>query len=879
MAFKLFVLFVVFWVTEFHAHALTLISNCAQLQAMENNLAEDYELTGNINCASISNFNPVGDDDFGGIFTGTFNGRDYVISNLAIDRTGHNIGLFARISSPAIIQNVGVENADVSGQDNDYCSVGVLVGYVGEGGVVKNSYATGTLMGSGEDIKAGGLLGRSDGAIINCYAVVTVTGTGTDIRAGGLVGSNPGTVLTSYAAGMVSATGTDTVTAGLAGGGTQPFSYWNSDISAPPTSGSGIAATTVQMRQQATYKFWDFTNVWSINEGVDYPKLRSNIPSTPVTSLSVSDCETLQTAWFALAAEITLLQDIDCSEASLWHAGKGFSPIGSAELPFSGRLLGNGHLVYNITIKFADNSEVGMFGALSSAHVEYLGLRQLSIYDVGTVGGLAGIVDNSTILGCFVEGEIISISTPSPWVSWATIGLLAGDVDGSTLESCHASGNITGIGVVEGGREVDAEIGGLIGDLTGSTLLYSYANVFVSTDYAYGSVGGLAGYCSRVAITQSYSMGDTLGTHTTVGGLAGSGSDCLLSNSYVIGVVSSEKAEAGGLFGSDNYLPCINSYASGCVSGKKGSGGLVGSNLFSEGVQRCYWDTKQTGQSKAAGGTPNFDLRKFGRGTSDLYLESTFEGWDFQAIWTMSEGGSYPFLRNVSHSVPVSLDLKCESFSPPFSKEIKAFAIAVGVIAAVALLISFVMHTWIIFDDSASRKKDRPFCLFFIRQYPVISTFGYLLEIADKLTDLFLIRELLQEQQDDLAIASAAALGLSYIVVLIGLTKINEDEETGMPYNFFVWVLFWPALSPELNHLLNVEGEVSTGFAFVKVMSFLTEDVSQFAISVIFLTRKGSNDIVIAKLAFVMIVSLFFLIKLFCYDLRRKEKKSGFEMR
>ena len=35
------------------------------------------------------------------------------------------------------------------------------------------------------------------------------------------------------------------------------------------------ALTTEQMKKQASFQGWDFDKIWTIKEGVDYPKLRS----------------------------------------------------------------------------------------------------------------------------------------------------------------------------------------------------------------------------------------------------------------------------------------------------------------------------------------------------------------------------------------------------------------------------------------------------------------------------------------------------------------------------------------------------------------------------------------------------------------------------
>jgi hypothetical protein len=57
-------------------------------------------------------------------------------------------------------------------------------------------------------------------------------------------------------------------------------SYWNTETSGRPTSSGGTGLTTTEMKQQASYNNWDFTNTWEIIEGQSYPYLRDN-PQTP----------------------------------------------------------------------------------------------------------------------------------------------------------------------------------------------------------------------------------------------------------------------------------------------------------------------------------------------------------------------------------------------------------------------------------------------------------------------------------------------------------------------------------------------------------------------------------------------------------------------
>jgi type II secretion system protein G len=186
---------------------------------------DDLDLSGYKNWIPIGNIAPQ--------FTGTFDGNNYIISNLTIDSNGDYIGLFGCISETSEIKKIGLENINVAG--GDY--VGGLVGY-NKSGTITNCYATGKVTGN---YYTGGLVGRNEGGIItDCYATGEVTGnrctgglvgrtysssitncyttgevTG-NYDTGGLVGRNEGGIITNcYATGSV--TGNIDYTGGLVG--------------------------------------------------------------------------------------------------------------------------------------------------------------------------------------------------------------------------------------------------------------------------------------------------------------------------------------------------------------------------------------------------------------------------------------------------------------------------------------------------------------------------------------------------------------------------------------------------------------------------------------------------------------------------------------
>ena len=132
-------------------------------------------------------------------FNATFDGNGHTISNLIIVRVlAIGVGLFASIGSGGKIANLGLLNANITGQS----SVGSLVS--NNSGTIMNSYATGTVRSRFNN--SGGLVTRNRGSITNSYAAVRVAG-GNIV--GGLVGintsldANRGSIMNSYVTGSV----------------------------------------------------------------------------------------------------------------------------------------------------------------------------------------------------------------------------------------------------------------------------------------------------------------------------------------------------------------------------------------------------------------------------------------------------------------------------------------------------------------------------------------------------------------------------------------------------------------------------------------------------------------------------------------------------
>lgn len=273
-----------------------IIATAAQLDEVRNFPSACFELSKDIDLSSYLNSNssgwtPIKD------FTGKFDGKKHTIKGLWISLSSIDyVGLFANIQGSSDNKRASVSNLFVNiskkGITGGSC-VGGICGYSSYGNI-ENCMVTGDISGSG---KVGGIVGydsyyssiisqcASSGNIIanhgsvggilgsyyescsieNCYSIANVK-----TEYSSTVYGIGGSAENCYFAGTISGTDVNRV---------YPiaYSYSNSYYDSEKTkiSGKPGALTTKEMKQQASFQGWDFDKIWTIQEGVDYPKLRS----------------------------------------------------------------------------------------------------------------------------------------------------------------------------------------------------------------------------------------------------------------------------------------------------------------------------------------------------------------------------------------------------------------------------------------------------------------------------------------------------------------------------------------------------------------------------------------------------------------------------
>lgn len=208
------------------------VEDIEQLQAVNDNLSGQYALRNSIDATATQDWNDQSEttdptdptdvkEGFASIgntdtaFTGKFDGLDYNIFNLNIDRTGEsdvdrtggsNVGLFGVVGNGAVIRNVTLVGGSITGGSN----VGALAGQVSGGAQISNIMNSASVTGSSN---VGGIIGSAastdQGKLIFKNLVNTGTISGTENNIGGLIGSLSGGTLsgTSYNLGGVTGNG------------------------------------------------------------------------------------------------------------------------------------------------------------------------------------------------------------------------------------------------------------------------------------------------------------------------------------------------------------------------------------------------------------------------------------------------------------------------------------------------------------------------------------------------------------------------------------------------------------------------------------------------------------------------------------------------
>ena len=414
-----------------------------------------------------------------------------------------------------------------------------------------------------------------------------------------------------------------------------------------------------------------------------------------VTGLSLGTATvtvTTEDGGFTASAEITVCY----APANTWTA------IGTLNKDFCGVFNGDGYAVCGIYIN-TRNAIQGLFGINRHSVIANLGVAESYIYaDSYWVGGVVGC-NYGTVTNCYNTGSVVA--------SGDNVGGVVGFSDG-TVTDCYNVGSVTGkenVGGVVGyngygtsavtdcyntGRvNGNRNVGGVIGfNCSSITECYNTGNITGSN-----GVGGVIGG-SNSSITDCYNTGSVTGRYH-VGGVVGSvvrkdGSNSHVTDCYNEGSITGDESvggvagynlgavtdcynisivngneRVGGVVGyNDSFVDegtITNCYNTGSITGSNGVGGVVGYNYGT--VTYCYNTGSVTGD-ESVGGVLGQKLNgsitncyyyigccassnSYGTALTNeqMLCAESFEGFDFETVWTMDGNPGYPYPKLINN--------------------------------------------------------------------------------------------------------------------------------------------------------------------------------------------------------------------------------------
>ncbi len=244
--------------------------------------------TADIDMSGVPNFMPIGngtESDLGSQFTGQYDGQCFEIQNLTINSGLAHVALFQYLGGT--VKNVTLTNPNITCTNSvySYSEAAGIAGYAANCTISNCGVSGGSisLTGVGTYSYTAGIAGSLWGTVQDCYVTAALSNVNSQASMGGIAaytGSGSVNISNCYFAGSLggaSATkggivgncylGTILDNFFLSGTATYGLATKNSNTEAEPVSDPA-------MKSAATYTSagWNFTNIWKIAEGTDYPR-------------------------------------------------------------------------------------------------------------------------------------------------------------------------------------------------------------------------------------------------------------------------------------------------------------------------------------------------------------------------------------------------------------------------------------------------------------------------------------------------------------------------------------------------------------------------------------------------------------------------------
>ena len=480
-------------------------------------------------------------------FNGNFDGNGHIITGLYINRSDvDRQGLFGAIGGGSTVKNLGLVDVNIKGRNIVGGITGIASATQNNESIVQDCYVTGSISGNNH---IGGVVGAARGIMDRCYSTAKING---NDYVGGITGSlaivsvntspaikncaalNPSVSIGIYYPSIGRIVGWHQEGDGTLAGNIA-FSGMEVLVNGSPKSdmgnvndhidGLGKSADDIKSDGTLGGLFINDNNPWTTANGslpgfngvVEMPKHIIDIPtgqffegtgeneahayqiSTPqqlakLADLVNSDVEATRNAYND--KHYKLMNDLDLSS---YRTDGGWMPIGGASgKEFKGKFNGKGKIITGLYINRPDTNYQGLFGYLNTgAVVENLGIVTANIEGRGYVGGVAGLISNSTVQNCFVTGSIKG--------NYVATGGVVGEVtSSSTVQNSYNTASVESSYSSEIGWTVG--LGGVVGRISYGIVENSYNMGRIVGKSRINNVGGIAGVILNGTIKNSASL-------------------------------------------------------------------------------------------------------------------------------------------------------------------------------------------------------------------------------------------------------------------------------------------------------------------------------------------------------------------------------------
>ena len=289
--------------------------------------------------------------------------------------------------------------------------------------------------------------------------------------------------------------------------------------------------------------------------------------------------------------------------------------------------------------------------------------------------------DNTGLFSCFANGNIkdltVETAAGKQVKGGANTGILIGKMINGTIENCKVTGT-----VADG-----TPVGGMVGLFDGGEILKCQASVTINTTASTTYAGGLVGEITGGEIDQCYTDGSltATGDESYVGGLVGKNS-ANITNCYSTAVVTSSYNAAGLVAYNYGVVDkCMasgnlysNNYAAGVIGYNDGAAAVISNSVAWNNIIDVKYESQQEQQGGGYGqriiggiknGAPAPEMNNYALSTmqvslndvpqkvyddiingtaktdAELKQKATYQtlGWDFDNVWNIDEGTSYPY--------------------------------------------------------------------------------------------------------------------------------------------------------------------------------------------------------------------------------------------